>query len=460
VLTHARARARDLLVATALASILLWSLTTPQPWWRTPAGALTAAGSLAGLVGTVLLLDSVWLTSRFPRWERVVGLGAMLDWHRRLAAAGLVLVTGHVVLTVLGHARREGRPVLPQTWDIVVGWPDMLAAAVSLALLWMVAFTSVRFARRRMRYEVWWAVHLYSYLALGLALLHQVSSGAAFGAEAWQHTVAGTLLGPRHQDEAAAVLRVLWVGAFAATLATVLWFRLVVPFVRSYRHDLRIDSVETVEGGAVNVALTGRKLHRLTVAGGQFAHFRFARRGLLWQAHPYSFAGLPDRSKLYLTVGGGGDYARAVAELAPGTKVYFEGPYGNLTARAATHGDLARPVLILVNGLGVTPVCSLLRDLPAQCRPVVIYRVREEQHALYLGELRRLTAEREGAVEVLAGSRDQHPITASQVETWVPDVASRHVYVCGSRGFVEQVRRAVLDLGVPRDRLTAEAFAW
>jgi ferredoxin-NADP reductase len=268
------------------------------------------------------------------------------------------------------------------------------------------------------------------------------------------------VFGPGAREQAALAVRALWAGAFAAGLATVLWYRLVVPLVRSRRYDLRVEWVQPVSGGAVNVALSGRRLHRLQVAGGQFANFRFARRGLFWQAHPYSFAGLPDRSRVYLTVGGDGDHARAVAALEPGTRVYFEGPYGNLTARAATRGDDVRPVLILVNGLGVTPVCSLLRDLPARCRPVVIYRVRAEEDALYLSELRRLAAGRDGSVQVLAGSRDQYPVTADRLAQWVPDVASRHVYVCGSRGFVEQVRTAVAALGVPRDRLTAEAFAW
>jgi ferredoxin-NADP reductase len=74
--------------------------------------------------------------------------------------------------------------------------------------------------------------------------------------------------------------------------------------------------------------------------------------------------------------------------------------------------------------------------------------------------MRRLTAERRGSLTVLSGPRDLHPMTAEQVEAWVPDVSARHVYVCGSPGFVEMARRAVLDLGVPRERLSIEAFSW
>jgi predicted ferric reductase len=304
-------------------------------------------------------------------------------------------------------------------------------------------------------------VHLYSYLALGLSLFHQLATGAAFGPEAWRGTVAGAVLGERARTTIAGGTRALWVAAFVFTLCTVLWYRLVLPAARSRRYDLRVDGVEPLEGGAVRVALAGRRLQALQVVGGQFAQFRFGRRGLLWQAHPYSFSGLPDRSRLYLTIGGGGDYAQAVASLSPGTKVYFEGPYGTLTASAASsHADGARAVAILVSGLGVTPICSLLRDLPPESRPVVIYRVRRAEEALYVAELRRLTAERGGDLRVLVGSRDVHPLYAGNVEAWAPDIATRHVYVCGSRGFVERARRSVLELGVPRERLTTEAFAW
>ena len=45
--------------------------------------------------------------------------------------------------------------------------------------------------------------------------------------------------------------------------------------------------------GVVSVVLRGRRLDRLPVAGGQFFQWRFLRRGLWWQAHPYSLSAAP-----------------------------------------------------------------------------------------------------------------------------------------------------------------------
>ena len=55
----------------------------------------------------------------------------------------------------------------------------LLALAGTLCLV-MVVVTSVRAARRRLRYESWHLLHLYAYLGVGLALPHQLWTGQEF----------------------------------------------------------------------------------------------------------------------------------------------------------------------------------------------------------------------------------------------------------------------------------------
>ena len=87
----------------------------------------------------------------------------------------------------------------------------MLLAAAGTACLVMVVVTSVRAARRRLRYESWHLLHLYAYLGVGLALPHQLWTGQEFLAspgadrllvDAW---AAGRRRGPRLAGRAAAV---------------------------------------------------------------------------------------------------------------------------------------------------------------------------------------------------------------------------------------------------------------
>ncbi len=87
-------------------------------------------------------------------------------------------ITGHVVFITLGYAESARSGVMAQIWTFVTSYPDLLAAMAAFALLVMAAVTSVRIARRRMRYETWWLVHLYTYIGLTLAFAHQIAAQA------------------------------------------------------------------------------------------------------------------------------------------------------------------------------------------------------------------------------------------------------------------------------------------
>ena len=44
----------------------------------------------------------------------------------------------------------------------------------------MAGVTSYRNVRKRMRYETWWTVHLYIYLAAAITFRHQIDTGTVF----------------------------------------------------------------------------------------------------------------------------------------------------------------------------------------------------------------------------------------------------------------------------------------
>ena len=56
----------------------------------------------------------------------------------------------------------------------------MITAIAGLALLVAVVVTSAVAVRRRLRYETWYFVHLYAYLAVALAFSHQLATGTDF----------------------------------------------------------------------------------------------------------------------------------------------------------------------------------------------------------------------------------------------------------------------------------------
>jgi ferredoxin-NADP reductase/DMSO/TMAO reductase YedYZ heme-binding membrane subunit len=399
-------------------------------------GLLTAAGRMAGLLSAYAMMITVALSARIGPLERAIGQDRLLAWHRRLGPWGLSLLLAHVVLIVLGYAGEARTGVLAQLWDLILTYPGMLAATVGVVLLFVAGITSYTRARRRMRYETWWTVHLYTYLALLFAFSHQVDDGASF---------------VDHPIE-----RVWWTALWVGLLALVVGYRMGLPIVRSMRHRIRVAEVVRESPEVVSIVLTGRDLDRLPVAGGQFFQWRFLQPGLWWQAHPYSLSHVPHGDRMRITVKDLGDHSRGIADLAPGTPVFVEGPYGRFTPDAALHAA----VLLVGAGVGMTPILALLQDLDEQADVAVLARASTEHDLVHRDEVAAEVGRRGGRLFEVVGPRQRVRLTAPALLQAVPDLTRREVYVCGPDPFTAALLAECRAAGVPEAQLHAESFVF
>ena len=401
-----------------------------------PGGALITVGRVTAMAGTYLMLVTLLLIARIPPVERALGQDKLVKLHRRLGPWVIALVTTHVVAVTLGYAQQAKTGALHEIGALVTTFPGMLLAAAGFGLLLMAGLTSYRYARLKMRYETWWAVHLYTYLAVALSFVHQLWTGVPFlghpAARAW------------------------WIGVWALTAGTVLAYRWVVPLEVSLRHRLTVHAVEEEAPGVVSVIMRGRRLDRLPVAGGQFLHWRFLKRGMWWQAHPYSLSALPTANRLRITVKDLGDHSESLKRLTPGTRVAIEGPYGTFTHHAR-HTDA---VLFVAAGVGATPVRAMLDDLPRHVDVVTILRGASERDLVLRDEIAQRVGERGGRLHQVVGPRSQARLDAPALSRLVPDIAQRDVYVCGPGGFMRSLIDAARSLGVPTGRIHHEDFAF
>jgi predicted ferric reductase len=401
-----------------------------------PGGWLIAGGRLAGFTGAYLMLLMVLLIARLPWLEHAVGQDRLLRWHRRLGPWALSLIAGHVVLITLGYAQSSKSGPLRQLWTFLSSYPDLLAAAVGFGLLVMVAVTSVRIARRRLKYETWWVVHLYTYLALSLAFAHQIVTGDSFVGHP--------------------LTRAIWILVWAATAGLVLGFRVGLPIGRNLRHRLRIVSVRAEAPEVFSVVCEGRRLDRLAVSGGQFFQWRFLTRELWWQAHPYSMSALPQPPLIRVTIKAVGDQSAAVAHLKPGTRVFIEGPYGAFTHHVQSTGRVA----LIAAGVGITPIRALLEDLPRSIDVAVLMRASTIAELVHRDEVLALVRQHGGQVHEVIGARHAVRFDARALQYLIPDIAERDVYVCGPGGFSKNIAAAARRLGVPSERIHQESFAF
>ena len=401
-----------------------------------PGGWFIAGGRLAGFAAAYLMLVMVMIIGRLPWLERAVGQDRLVRWHRRIGPWPLGLITVHVVLITLGYAQLARVGALHQLWVFLNSYPDLLAATVGFCLLVMAGITSIKIARRHLKYETWGIVHLYTYLALALAFAHQITTGGSFIGHP--------------------LTKAVWIAVWILTAGVVILFRVGQPITRSLRHQLRIAAVCEEAPGVYSVICSGRRLDRLAVSGGQFFKWRFLTKELWWHAHPYSLSALPQPPYLRVTIKGVGDHSRAIATLKPGTRVAIEGPYGAFTH----HARETNRVTLIGAGVGITPLRALLEDLSPSVDVSVIVRASAPEDIVHRDEVAALVAERGGQFHEVIGSRHEVRFDARTLRRLVPDLAERDLYVCGPNGFSESIVAAALKLGIPRNRIHQETFAF
>jgi predicted ferric reductase len=432
----------------SLAAVLLfWLHGGALQDFRTGGGsALTALGRITGLVAADLLLIQVFLMARVPWVERTWGQDTLVRWHRLVGFTSFNLLLAHIVLVVLGYSASDGTGIVAETVDLVETYPGMLLAVAATGCLVAVVVTSLRAARRRLRYESWHLLHLYGYLGVGLAIPHQLWTGTDF--------------------IASGSARLLWWTAYGVCAGSVLLFRVAVPVWRNARHRLVVARVVVEGPGVVSVHLTGHRLDRLPVRAGQFFVWRFLDGPGWTRGNPYSLSAAPDGGSLRITAKDAGDGSARLASLRPGTRAIIEGPYGGLTgARRRRHR-----VLLIAAGIGITPLRALL-DEPDYNRgdAVLLYRARDAGELVFRAELDDLAERRGVRVEYLIGPRAPGrwlPGNAPKVSDatllrrLLPDVASYDVFLCGPAAWMDTVQASVLRAGVAADQIHVERFDW
>jgi ferredoxin-NADP reductase len=303
----------------------------------------------------------------------------------------------------------------------------------------------MRAARRKLRYETWYYLHFYTYLAIALAFSHQFSTGADF-----------------ISDRPA---RWLWSTMYLSVALTLVWFRLVRPIIQAYRHQLRVVEVRTESADTISVWLTGNDLDRLRVEPGQFFRWRFLTKEMWWAANPYSLSAPPSRDLLRITVKHAGEHSRGLATLAPGTRVLAEGPFGAFTAARRRK----RKVLLLAGGVGITPIRALFESLPARRGDLtLLYRARGPEDVVFADELNWIAQYRGARIQYVfgrssrgaQGGRRRDPLDAANLQRLVPDLRAHDVYLCGPPGMTEHARAELRRAGVPARQIHHESFTF
>ncbi|MFY1636255.1 ferric reductase-like transmembrane domain-containing protein [Solwaraspora sp. WMMB335] len=450
------ARARQSLAATTapvaprgippmtLARVVLWAvvlvnLLIVEALFFTHGGGKNWVLTIAkffGLHAALIMMFQLTLVARIPWLDRRIGMDRLTAWHRLVGFGLFWTVMLHAVFVIAGYATLYDMG-FGETFFSLAGVLASLLGIIAAGIMIVVVGVSIRYARRRLPYETWHAVHVLIYLALLAGLFHQMMEMTTFASSALAN----------------AYWWLLWTLVLGALIVN----RVAVPLWRNAYHRFRVAAVVPEADNVTSVYVTGRHLDRLPARAGQFCVWRFPGHNRWWQANPFSLSAAPDGRTLRLTAKAAGKTSAGLRHLKVGNRVFIEGPYGAFTNLHRKREN----TLLIAGGVGVTPIRALLEESGGST--VVLYRAAKETDAVLLGELHGLAAARGAQLHLLtgrtgSGSPPNRPFDPENLLARVPDITEREVFVCGPPAMTTAVVDAVRAIGVPSAQIHAERF--
>ena len=415
-------------------SSALYLETTSQTDWNSVYNIMVSISRISALLGSFLALVGLVLIARMPWIEKSVGHDRLVIWHRKLGPYSMYLISFHILFVILGYAGNDRVPMAIELWRMILRYPWMLPAFVGFLFFVAAGITSYKKVRKNMSYETWWTIHLYTYLAISLSFMHQVLTGPMF---------IGHPLN-----------KLYWELLYIYAAFVLVLYRFAIPNLRSLRHRLKVEQIVHEGPGVYSIIMKGHALNKLEAQGGQFFGWRFLTKGQWWISHPYSLSAAPTDKYLRVTVKDLGDQSGVIKDIKPGTRVFFEGPYGTFVASRASKGH----VVLVGGGVGITPLRALLEEFDVSKEIDVIYRASKAEDLVLRHELDELAKIRGARVHYLVGSRNEHPMSAKYISALIPAFRDADVYVCGPTPLVEAVKQAAKEGGIPKNRFHDEAF--
>lgn len=409
----------------------------------------TALNRLSALVATSLLIVHIALVARIPWMENVLGLDKLTLAHKKLGKPILYLLLFHFVAAGINYALIDGKRVDEALLFLNLNYLSIAAATGGLILMSIVVISSIRKARRRLSYESWYLIHLLSYAAIFLSIPHQYEFGTDFLSQPLLQTYFTFLY--------------FFVGG------NLLWFRFLQPIVLSVSSGLEVVDVKPEANRTTSITIGGRRIQRLGAEAGQFFLLRVLTAKQWWRPHPFSVSNSPT-DVIRFTVGNRGDDTALLQDIQPGTKVILEGPFGVFSESKRTR----QHVTLMAAGIGVAPIRALAESLAAEPGDItVVYRVTDDSDAALLDEVKRICTERGHYLELVRGPRaasgsflPDQPEGERPKPDYVrllelsPQVRESDVYICGPTGWSKSARDSLRRIGVPKEQIHLEEFAW
>lgn len=422
-------------VVLILAPLGVAALAGPTPTSR---AFWTEVGVAVGFLAFPLMLAQLALVSRLATVSRPFGSDALMQWHRGMGLAALGFVVLHPLLL---------SSVPWSAWNPLAGPVVLRTGAVAFWATLLLVVMSVWRRRLRLSYEVWQVTHL--------ALAGVVTTAAL-----WHMFAVGFYSG----TSAVRVVLLAYTALFGGLLVG---YRLVRPLALRQR-PWRIDANTDIGGSVRLLRVRPDGHHGLQFEAGQFGWLVTGSRPIASSQHPLSFASsatsAPDGTVEFAIKNLGDWSGQVVPTLAPGHRVWIDGPSGGFTPEITS----PRGLVLIAGGIGIAPMRSVLLTLrdSGHRRPVwLFYAASNWSRVVFREELAALA--HQTGVQVCHvfehpdadWTGEQGRVTADLLSRHLPDDCRGFDYfICGPVAMMDAVETCLTDMGVPARQVHTERF--
>ncbi|HVN26212.1 MAG TPA: ferredoxin reductase family protein [Candidatus Paceibacterota bacterium] len=397
-----------------------------------------AVGRLAGLLGEFFLLVELVLIGRIRPLEHLYGFDRLNRFHRWIGYSILSLLLAHPIFLTIGNAISGQAGLISTFITLLATRANVIYAFAAVLIFIYIVFLTV-VARKRVRYETWYFTHLLTYVAIGLAIPHQLGTADlidGFNLNYWY---------------------VLNFGVFAFVL---LW-RWLRPLARFAYHRFTVAKVVPESPDTTSIYITGKHMSRFKFQSGQYANINILARGM-WYTHPFSFSCENNGQYVRFTIKNSGDYTSRIKDVKEGTHVIIDGPLGLFVEERAQREKL----FFVAGGIGVTPLMSMLQPHARDKKDIVlVYAVRTVNDLVFRSEIEAIQQLNPNikVIYILGTAQPGYEsgrFDKEKTVRLVPDFFDREVFLCGPPPMMMAVVANLKEIGFAEKYLHYEKFSF
>lgn len=400
---------------------------------------LISLGRITGLLAEFFILVELILVGRITWLEQLFGYDKMNMIHRWIGYGVLIFFIGHPLLSVIGNAEQNGVGAVVQFLNFIhIG--EYMRGLIGFLLFLVAVILSYPIAKKKLRYETWYFVHLVMYVAIGLVVGHQTFSETG--------------------DVSNGIALYYWFVLNYGIFGVVLAYRWIRPFYLFHKHRFYVSDVKMETESVYSIYVKGKDMSSYAFQAGQYANLNFLQKGM-WFTHPFSFSCAPNGEYLRFSVKSLGDFTNTISKIKLGTKVFIDGPMGLFTEAQS----ITDKYLFIAGGIGITPALSLIQALSIKEKDItLLYANKISTDIAFKEELETLEHNHHFIISDMIDngktSYETGRVDREKIKRLVHDVKKRDVYICGPVAMIEVVIQILQEIGVPQKQIHFEKFSY